>query len=29
MYSFIATGCICPEPDAEIWTFTFTGLPGP
>ena len=26
MYSFIGIGCIWPEPDAEIWTFTLSGF---
>src|SRR5471030_1414714 len=28
MYSFIGSGCIWPEPELEISTFTFTGLDG-
>ena len=27
--SFIGSGCIWPEPDAEIRILVFSGLPGP
>ena len=29
MYSFIGSGCIWPEPEAEIRILTLTGLDGP